>query len=200
MLTPLAHINTHHTLTLYAKPDKSRTIGTKCLSESLLKEYGQKPERVMVFLSPSCAVTHSGWQDDIMTIAGRHASCVWVISMSNFSLLFFRRFRRQDVRHGNAVQQCNGLQLSGMFLPELDQWRDIRVLEALKGKMRRMRSVQVEEVRVQLMRVSDALCTDGAFTLEERHPVTVTARFYYSRNNFPVLLHFFFLHFFFSIS
>lgn len=58
--------------------------------------------------------------------------------------------------------------------------------------MRRMRSVQVEEVRVQLMRVSDALCTDGAFTLEERHPVTVTARFYYSRNNFPVL----FLHFF----
>lgn len=52
--------------------------------------------------------------------------------------------------------------------------------------------MQVEEVRVQLMRVSDALCTDGAFTLEERHPVTVTARFYYSRNNFPVLLHFFF--------
>uniref|UniRef100_A0A671RXQ0 Sema domain, immunoglobulin domain (Ig), short basic domain, secreted, (semaphorin) 3E n=1 Tax=Sinocyclocheilus anshuiensis TaxID=1608454 RepID=A0A671RXQ0_9TELE len=29
-----------------------------------------------------------------------------------------RRFRRQDVRHGNAVQQCNGLQLSGMF------WQD----------------------------------------------------------------------------
>uniref|UniRef100_A0A8C1R463 Sema domain, immunoglobulin domain (Ig), short basic domain, secreted, (semaphorin) 3E n=1 Tax=Cyprinus carpio TaxID=7962 RepID=A0A8C1R463_CYPCA len=26
-----------------------------------------------------------------------------------------RRFRRQDIRHGNAVQQCNGLQLSGMF-------------------------------------------------------------------------------------
>uniref|UniRef100_A0A8B9JJQ3 Sema domain, immunoglobulin domain (Ig), short basic domain, secreted, (semaphorin) 3E n=1 Tax=Astyanax mexicanus TaxID=7994 RepID=A0A8B9JJQ3_ASTMX len=26
-----------------------------------------------------------------------------------------RRFRRQDVRHGNAVQQCNGLQLNGSF-------------------------------------------------------------------------------------
>ncbi len=54
-----------------------------------------------------------------------------------------------------------------------------------------MRSVQVEEVRVQLMSVSEALCTDGAFTLAERHPVTVTAQFFYSRNNFPVL----FLHF-----
>ncbi|XP_030646338.1 semaphorin-3E [Chanos chanos] len=27
-----------------------------------------------------------------------------------------RRFRRQDVRHGNAVQQCNGLQISGRLL------------------------------------------------------------------------------------
>lgn len=42
---------------------------------------------------------------------------------------------------------------------------DIRVLEALKGKMRWMRSVRVEEVRVQLMTFSDALCADGAFTL-----------------------------------
>ncbi len=47
-----------------------------------------------------------------------------------------------------------------------------------------MRSVQVEEVRVQLTSVSEALCTDGAFTLAERHPVTVTAQFFYSRNNF----------------
>lgn len=68
---------------------------------------------------------------------------------------------------------------------------DIRVLEALKGKMRWMRSVRVEEVRVQLMTFSDALCADGAFTLAERHPVTVTAQFLYSRNNFL---------FFFSIS
>ncbi len=51
--------------------------------------------------------------------------------------------------------------------------------------------MKVEEVRVQLMRVSDALCAVGAFTLAEGHPVTVTAQFLYSRNNFPVL----FLHF-----
>lgn len=53
--------------------------------------------------------------------------------------------------------------------------------------MRRMRSVKVEEVRVQLMRFSDALCADGAFTLAERHPVKVTAQFLYSRNIFPIL-------------
>ncbi|XP_042600308.1 semaphorin-3E [Cyprinus carpio] len=29
-----------------------------------------------------------------------------------------RRFRRQDVRHGNAVQQCNGLQLSEQIISE----------------------------------------------------------------------------------
>lgn len=57
--------------------------------------------------------------------------------------------------------------------------------------MRRMRSVKVEEVRVELMRVSGALCADGAFTLADRHPVTVTAQFLYSRNIFPIL----FLHF-----
>ena len=25
----------------------------------------------------------------------------------------YRRFRRQDIKHGNAVQQCNGLQITG---------------------------------------------------------------------------------------
>uniref|UniRef100_A0A8C7Y697 Sema domain, immunoglobulin domain (Ig), short basic domain, secreted, (semaphorin) 3E n=1 Tax=Oryzias sinensis TaxID=183150 RepID=A0A8C7Y697_9TELE len=29
-----------------------------------------------------------------------------------------RRFRRQDVRHGNAVQLCNGLQIDGSYLSE----------------------------------------------------------------------------------
>lgn len=70
------------------------------------------------YLSPPFAFTNLGRQDDIMTIAGRQAGFVWVLSMSHFSLLFFRRFRRQDVRHGNAVQQCNGLQISGMFWPQ----------------------------------------------------------------------------------
>lgn len=36
-------------------------------------------------------------------------------SRSNHS----RRFRRQDVRHGNAVQLCNGLQIDGWCIKQL---------------------------------------------------------------------------------
>ncbi len=82
------HINTHHTLTLYAKPDKSRTIGTKCLSESLLRVRTKTRASLIVFLSPPCAVTHLGRQDDIMTIAGRHAGlCLGYINVSFFSFI-----------------------------------------------------------------------------------------------------------------
>uniref|UniRef100_A0A8C2HU56 Sema domain, immunoglobulin domain (Ig), short basic domain, secreted, (semaphorin) 3E n=1 Tax=Cyprinus carpio TaxID=7962 RepID=A0A8C2HU56_CYPCA len=82
------------------------------ITEILISTKRVRLPHLIEFLSPPCAVIDFGQEDDIGTIAGRHAGCVWVISMSHFSLLFFRRFRRQDVRHGNAVQQCNGLQLS----------------------------------------------------------------------------------------
>ncbi|TRY85289.1 hypothetical protein DNTS_032441, partial [Danionella cerebrum] len=47
----------------------------------------------------------------------RDPYCAWDgLSCSRYypaGLYTKRRYRRQDVRHGNAVQQCNGLQLSG---------------------------------------------------------------------------------------
>lgn len=47
-----------------------------------------------------------------------HPSLALSSHVQNYSLfaslsLFSRRFRRQDVRHGNAVQLCNGLQIDG---------------------------------------------------------------------------------------
>lgn len=146
---------------MQSQTSHAQSAPNTCQTHNITKIQTKSRASVIEFLSPHYAATLTGWQEDKMTIAGRRT----VMSMSHFSLFFFfRRFRRQDVRHGNAVQQCNGLQLSGTFRgwSMEDSW----VLEALLEKMS---SVKVEEVTVQLMRVSGALCADGAFTLAENH-------------------------------